>query len=233
LRVSRNNIKDNYTNLSFNPQTFETLKNLTIYAKNRDENNKLAGVFIYDQRPETHSVTITAQSGEIVIEDKSALLYMEEGTVQKYNYAEKKSEILHFDNYVFNLTENQKSDTTLSWKPQERYLSELINPPEQDLTQEDLNKFRAEIHERFIYPLLSPVFALLALAFILSGQFSRRGNITNIIFAMIAATTFLAIDIVSFGLIQSSAKFIFLPYLNSLIFAGIAGKMLIQTHQKI
>jgi len=231
LRISRNNIKDNYANLSFNPQTFETLKNLTIYAKDRDENNRLSGIFIYDQRPETHSITITAKSGEIVVEDKSALLYMLDGTVQKYNYAEKKSEILHFDNYVFNLTETQKSDTTLSWKSQERYLSELINPKDEGLTQEDLNKFRSEIHERFVYPLLSPVFTLIALAFILSGQFSRRGNISNIIFAIMMATAFLAINIVSFGLIQSSAKFIFVPYLNSAIFIAVSSRMLIQTYR--
>jgi lipopolysaccharide export system permease protein len=232
LRISRNNIQDNYTNLSFNPHTFETLKDLTIYAKDRDKENKLSGIFLHDKRPESHSITITAKSGKIIIENKSALLFMEEGTVQKYNYVEKKSEILHFDNYVFNLTENQKNDREKFWKPQERYLQELINPQDEYLTTDDLNEFRAEIHKRFIYPLLSPIFSLIALAFILSGQFSRHGNIGTIIGALVAAAAFLSINIVSLGLIESSAKFSFMPYLNCLIFVGISSKMLIQTYRQ-
>lgn len=228
LRISRKNIKDNYTNLSFNPQTFETLKNLTIYAKERDENNHLNGIFLHDTRSLTHSLTITSKTGEIIIKDKSALLYMEEGTVQKFTYAENKSEILHFDNYVFNLTENQKSESSMQWKPQERYLSELTHPQETNISPDDLNKFRAEIHKRFIYPLLSPIFALIAVAFVMYGQFSRRGNLKNIVIAMSAATAFLAINILSFGLIESSEKLIFIPYLNCLIFCAISFKMLIQ-----
>lgn len=231
LRISRNNITDNYANLSFNPQTFETLKNLTIYAKGRDEKNELSGIFLHDKRSLTHSITITAKTGKIVIEDKSALLYMKEGTVQKFTYAERKSEILHFDDYVFNLTENQKIETSMHWKSQERYLQELINP-EEGISPGELNKFRAEIHERFVYPLLSPIFTLIALAFILHGQFSRRGNLSNIVMGIIAATTFLVLNIVSFGLIESSPKFAAAPYLNCLIFAAISIKMLIQNYRQ-
>lgn len=107
LRLSRVNIQDNYASLSFNPQTFETLKELTIYAKNRDKKNNLFGILLHDERASEYSITITAKNGRIVTEDRSALLYMENGTVQKFNYKEQKSEILDFDNYVFNLAENQ------------------------------------------------------------------------------------------------------------------------------
>ncbi len=233
LRISRNNITDNYANLSFNPQTFETLKNLTIYAKGRDKKNQLSGIFLHDKKSENdaHSITITAKTGKIIIEDKSALLYMEEGSVQKFNYAERKSEILHFDNYVFNLTENQKSETTMHWKSQERYLNELINP-EEGVSEEELSKFRAEIHERLIYPLLSPIFTLIALAFILYGQFNRRGNLRNIVSGIIAATTFLVLNILSFNLIESSAKFTAMPYLNCLIFTLVSVKMLTQNYRQ-
>ena len=232
LRLSRKNIKDNYTNLAFNPQTFETLKNLTIYAKDRDENNQLFGIFIHDQRSANQSITITARTGRIIIEDKSALLYMEEGTVQKFNHSEKKSEILHFDDYVFNLSENQRTTSTMRWKPQERYLSELINPNEEGLSKEDLAEFRAEVQERFVYPLLSPIFALLGMAFILYGQFNRRGNLYNIVGGILSASIFLVVNIVSFGLIESSSNFIAMPYVNCLVFTIIAFKMLKQTYQK-
>ena len=41
LRISRHNIQENYTNISFTPQNFENLHQITIYTKNRDEKNNL------------------------------------------------------------------------------------------------------------------------------------------------------------------------------------------------
>ncbi len=97
---------------------------------------------------------------------------------------------------------------------------------------DDISKFRAEIHERFIYPLLSPVFTMIALAFILHGQFSRKGNISNIIMAIMAAASFLVLNIVSFDLIKSSAKFTAIPYLNCLVFTLLSIKMLLQNYRQ-
>ncbi len=68
LRLSRINFKENYTNLAVNPQTFETLKNLTIYAKNRNLENKLFGILLHDERSSAYSITITAEKGNIAME---------------------------------------------------------------------------------------------------------------------------------------------------------------------
>ena len=46
LRISRHDIQENYTNISFTPQTFENLHQITIYTKNRDEKNNLYGILI-------------------------------------------------------------------------------------------------------------------------------------------------------------------------------------------
>ena len=159
LRLSRVDFKNNYANLAFNPQTFETLNRLTIYAKNRDENNNLFGILLHDERDSQYSITITAKSGNIVTENKSAMLYMESGTLQKFNYANYKSEILNFDNYVFNLTESQKNEDAMRWKPKERYFSELLNP-EDNSDEDDLKKYWAEIHQRITYPLLPIIFSI-------------------------------------------------------------------------
>ena len=101
LRGIREDLKNNYANLAFNPKTFETLKNLTIYAKDRDKNNKLLGILLHDERSLDHSITITARNGVIRSNDDASLLYMEEGTLQKYNYRERKTDILYFDDYYF------------------------------------------------------------------------------------------------------------------------------------
>jgi lipopolysaccharide export system permease protein len=227
LRLSRVNIKNNYTNLSFSPQTFETLKDLTIYARDRDENDQLSGILIYDKRNPQYSVTITAKSGKISVEDKSALLHMQTGTVQKFNYRDNKSEILNFDNYVFNLTENKKDDGAFKWKPSELYLDELLNPAP-DLEEEELAHYRSEINQRLTYPLLSFVFTLIGSSIILGGQFSRRGNSLNIALAIFATSIFFGLGISSYNLIEVSTKFLLLPYINILLFSAVSLKFLIR-----
>lgn len=211
LRLSRINFKENYTNLAVNPQTFETLKNLTIYAKNRNLENKLFGILLHDERSKSYSITITAEKGNIAMENNSALLYMENGTIQKFNYITQKTEILNFDNYVFNLTDNKDEKSTMHWKQKERFLNELINPND-NANPDELAKYRAELHQRLTYPLLPIVFAIIALASILRGSFNRKGNIFNIILAVSLSTIFLILIIVSYDLIESSPKFIPLLY---------------------
>lgn len=219
LRISRTNFQENYASLAINPQTFSTLKDLTIYVKNRDQNNHLSGILLHDQRSKTHSITITAQNGSIVTEDRSVLLYMKNGTVQKFNYESRKSEILNFDSYVFNLTDNKKGDKKSSWKAKERYFNELINPNDNS-SKADLAKYYVEIQQRITYPLLPFAFSIIALACILRGSFNRKGNIKNIILASFLAITFFTTTIAIYNLIESSAKYMPILYLNFAIFIG-------------
>lgn len=227
LRTSRFNIKNNYTNLSFAPQTFETLKDLTIYARSRDEKNKLSGILLYDKRNSQYSLTITAKSGHITTEEKSAMLYMEQGTVQKFNYQTQKTEILNFDTYVFNLTENQNSNSSFNWKVSELYLHELLNPKE-NLDEKEINQYRSEINQRFTYPLLPIAFTFIGLSLVLYGQFNRHGNTRNTIMAICAAIAFFAITMISYRLIEVSPKLVFLPYLNFFFFLVLSLKILVK-----
>ncbi len=212
LRISRNNFSENYASLSFNPKTFETLKQLTIYTKNRDKTNQLYGILLHDKRASDYSITITAKSGYINSQNNSALLYMKNGTVQKLNYATNLSEILHFDDYVFNLTENNKGDVFKRWKAKERYFGELINPND-DSEPDDLIKYRTELNQRFTYPLLSMVFTVIALGAILHGNFSRRGNVRNIISAIVIAVIFFGLILASYNIIEISPQLTPLLYL--------------------
>lgn len=238
LRLSRTDLKNNYSVISINPQTFETFNNLTIYAKERDKNNNLFGIILHDEKKDKKkksksSVTITARKGNIVTESNSALLYMEDGTIQKLDYETNKSEILNFDNYVFNLTETQKNSDKNRWKARERYLHELLNPdPEEEPDFNDLEKYRTEIHQRLTYPLLSIIFSILALAFILRGSFSRHGNILNIVFAASTSVTFLILVMISYSLIESTPQMTPFLYLLFILFFLIGIKMLTENNQQ-
>ena len=225
LRLSRIDFQNNYSNISFNPQTFETLRDLTIYAKKRDDQNHLFGILLHDKRSPKYSITITAGSGNIVTKDDSALLYMKNGTLQKLNYVDNKTEILNFDDYVFNLTESNKKSGSFHWKAKERYIDELLNP-EESSSEEDLAGYRAEINQRLIYPLLPIIFSIIASACILRGSFKRHGNVSNIILATALAVTFLFSTIICCDLIETSSNFVPLLYVDFITFFFIGIKLL-------
>lgn len=232
LRISRTNLTHNYASLSFSPQTFETLNNITIYAQDRDENNNLLGILLHDERSSKNSVTITARTGRIVMESNSALLYMEDGTVQKLNPERgNKSDILNFDNYVFNLTETGKSVNHARWKAKERYLPELLNPGAES-SAKDLRKYRTEIHQRFTYPLLPMIFSIIALSAILRGNFNRKGNSKNIAIAIFMASFFFGTLLSCYELIESNRQFTPILYLSIILFFMINLRMLKESYLK-
>ncbi len=226
LRNTMNFLHNNYASLSFTPKTFENLNNLTIYVKNRDEKNNLFGILIHDQRSPKFSVTLTAEKGYIYSEQDSALLYMENGTIQRFKRLEKKSEIINFDNYIFSLSDNSKKPKTRSLKPRELTFFELLGYQEGISDDIDYSEIRAEIHQRIAYPLLSINLAMIGIAFILRGNFSRHGNAKNIILAIITSAIFLGIIMMLISFIAKAPQFIPALYLAIILFIIINIRML-------
>lgn len=230
LRIMRIDFANNYASLAFKPKTFETINNLTLYIKNRDDNNRLYGIMLNDERSDKFAITITAQYGDIVVRNNSAFLYMENGTVQRYSYDKNVTEILNFDSYVFNLTRDKNKDSQIVWKANERYFDELLNPQD-DLDEKTRNKIRSEIHERIVYPLLPIVLVLIAGAGILYGDFNRRGNIRNLAMTIISGVIFMTLIIFSSELIEDSAKNT--PFLYLVIITFIIGSLIVLKERNI
>jgi lipopolysaccharide export system permease protein len=217
LRESRNNFQHNYANIMVTPGIFESLNNLTIYVNDR-QGNKLSGVLLYDNYNKDSSLTLTAKSGQLLYEDGSILMLLYDGSLQKFNFKEKNSEILNFDNYVVNLSQNKDISHNYSWKASERYLSELINIDKSKFSEKQLASFRVEIHQRFTYPLFSIILALIACSYVLRGEFNRRGSPKNNIYSIISACIFIIITMASYDLMEKSEKYNILLYGNFAFF---------------
>jgi len=233
LRLARLNFENNYSNLGFSKGTFEVLKSLTIYVKDKNDKNELFGILLHDERNKEQVMTITAKSGHLLVENSKLLLFMQEGTVQRSNYSTNKSDILNFDSYVFNLSEkNDPVTTRMRWKAKEMYLSELMNPELEGATKKDLLKYRSEIQQRFTYPLMPFVLTIIALAAILRGGFNRHGNAINIAIASIMAVSFLILTITLYTLIETWPYLTIALYFNFIFFTALGFYMLISNRQK-
>ncbi len=228
LRLTRIDFENNYSNISFNEGVFENLKSLTIYVREKDQNGQLFGVLLHDERQEQYSMTITSETGNLSFEDDDLLLYMQDGTVQRFNKNEQKSEFLTFDDYVFNLSENNDiAKKSMRWKPKERYINELLYPKDEDTTKEDIVKYKAEIQQRITYPLMSITMSLIALSMLLSGNFNRKGTNLNIFLAIFLSILFLMTTISIYRIIESKPHLTILLYLNYIFFITISIKILL------
>jgi len=220
LKLLRNNLQENYSNIALQSGIFENIKNTTIYVQKREQDN-LFGLFIYDQSNIDYSIVITAQNAKLNTTNNSLKLILNNGTLQKFNYHNKKTEILYFQQYLFNLNENENDkESSIILKPNERYFHELLYP-EPNLSADYLLKLDAEIHQRLIFPITSFIFSLLAGIFLLKNYSIRNKNIKNTAYFLCCSLGFFLINIIATSISQNNSNYIFVNYLNCLVFVII------------
>lgn len=165
--------------------TFPTPE-LTLYARERGGGGELRDMMINDARPEM-PITYTARAGAIVTIDGRPAIVMRDGQVQRQ--AENGAvDVLDFDRYVLQLGDNFEEPELFFLKASDRTLYQLFFP---DMTshydQRNVDQFLAEAHARLSAPLLNLALAMIALAGVLVGEFSRRGYGRRIMIASIVA----------------------------------------------
>ena len=149
----------------------------------------------------------------------------------KNNYLKNVTEILHFDSYVFNLTEGKKDSSLIKWSAKERYFTELLFP-EGGVSDENLARFRSEVHKRITRPFSPIILALIALSSMLSGKFNRHGNYRNIVKATLVGVTFTLTTLMGYDLIERSQNYTPFLYVNYLLFLGITLRSLSANYRK-
>jgi lipopolysaccharide export system permease protein len=165
--------------------TFPT-EDLTLYARERGGGGELRDLLINDARPEL-PITYTARAGAIVTIDGRPAIVMRDGQVQRQT-EEGTVDVLDFDRYVLQLGEDFQEPELFFLKASDRTLYQLFFP---DMTshydQRNVEQFLAEAHARLSAPLLNLALAMIALAGVLMGEFSRRGYGRRIVIAAILA----------------------------------------------
>lgn len=147
---------------------------LTLYARSRGGGGELRDLLINDARPDL-PITYTARAGAIVtIEGKPAIV-MRDGQIQQQQESGS-VDVLDFDRYVLQMGTTLEEPDFFFLKASDRTLYELFYPDRTShYDQRNVNRFLAEAHSRLSAPLLNIALAMIALAGVLSGEFSRQG----------------------------------------------------------
>jgi len=149
---------------------------LTVFIRQMGSNGEIHGILVHNNIDRARPITYIAEKGILAQTPAGTRLIMVDGTVETSAQAGKQLQVLHFESYTLNLDQFAGPARSTSRKMPERYLDELLWPPEQGVTQRMRDQFFAEAHNRLAQPLYCIAFALIALAAVVRGR-RQRGSI--------------------------------------------------------
>ena len=157
------------------PGEFNTpVPGLMVYTSAVLQSGEMSDVLIYDSRDTETPATYTAKSGAISNSNGKTVLVMRQGNVQ-YGNAQRDVRIIGFDDYQFDLSEVMVLDASLRLKQSDQYLHELFDKGGSYSERKYQKSRLAEGHMRLSTPLYNIALVLLAVCFLVRGEFQRMG----------------------------------------------------------
>ena len=154
---------------------------LTIYFREQRRDGMMSEMLIHDTRGEGQVVTVAAREGWIRQEPDRYLLTLFNGSREIVQEGQSDPDLLFFGEYTVAVPINQAETGSLPFKFTDRFVWELLRP---DVTSADqmwqYERMIATGHERLTIPMTTIGFLIIACAFLLTGEHSRRGQNSRI-----------------------------------------------------
>jgi lipopolysaccharide export system permease protein len=173
---------------SIQPGRFMVLEGkLTLHIRERKSDGQLLGVLIDDQRNPKDRITVLAEQGDILTNDRGTYLVLEKGTIQRHEAGQRDPAIVRFDQYAFDLSRLSGGAQKITFSVQERYPWELMDPPADDpLFKAQPGAFRAELHNRITAPLYPLAFLVVSFAYLGAPRTTRQSRAMSLVSALLA-----------------------------------------------
>jgi lipopolysaccharide export system permease protein len=201
----------------------EIERNLTLRIRERQPGGLLVGVFIDDRRDPKERITIIAERGTVLKNDRGSFLILDDGNLQRFEQGRRDPVLVVFDRNAFDMTRIGSSANTqaVTYSIRERYLWDLLAPdPNDPLYKQFPGQFRAEMHERLTSPLYPFAFMALAFAFLGAPRTTRQSRAVSISSAIISLGV---LRLIGFALTVLAATSIFAaPFQYAMLFATLA-----------
>jgi lipopolysaccharide export system permease protein len=160
-------------------------KGLTLHIRERRPNGLLLGILIDDQRDPKERVSILAEQGDVVKNERGVLLVLENGSVQRHETGQRDPALVLFNSYGFDLSSLSNRPMNMTYSARERYLWELHDPTRTDVSFSDQpGQIRAELHDRMTAPLYPLAFVVLTYAYLGAPRTTRQGRTISLLGAI-------------------------------------------------
>jgi len=185
----------------------------------------MIGVFIDDRRDPKERVTIVAERGTVLKNDRGSFLILDDGVLQRFEQGRRDPAFVVFDRNAFDMTKiGGNSAQAVTYSIRERYLWDLLDPdPEDPMFKQFPGQFRAELHERLTAPLYPFAFMALTFAFLGAPRTTRQSRAVSISSAIISLAVIRLIGFAMTVLAATSvfaAPFQYAMLLATLLFSG-------------
>jgi len=215
FRDIRSFFRDKYASVLLEEEVFNApIDGITVFVRSRDAKNNLYGILLHDNRDPREVVTMMAERGRMEQTANGPRFYLEHGVRQQMK--DGAVNWLSFDNYALDIAFFAQ-DIQRKRDPDEQGVFELLrgDPANSKVS----NAMRAEAHQRLTWPMLAIVLPLLALSFLFSGEFNRRGQWKRIVQAAVAM---ILVTVLFFALRNFIVK---QPWLTPALYVLLAGSV--------
>ena len=160
-------------------------ENLTVYVRGRDKNGDLVGVMVHDTRDADSAMTLMAERGAIGDGAGGSSVVLYNGSRQELRRGKPNLSVLYFDSYTLDFRNIASAGDDRYADIRERPTYELFTLSEADgVSPANVVRMRAEGHQRIVGPVGALTFTLVALGFLLTGAFDRKGQTKRMVGAV-------------------------------------------------
>ena len=215
-------LKSQFTASLIKPGRFNTIQNMTIYVKERNQEADLKGILVHGiPLNGGEPYVITAQRGGVLSESKESskrvFLNLFNG-----NYFQKHQQetVFMFDQLSINLSSYFHQIAPREIKPYERSLKELLGVPTSCNAQS--KRFYAEGHQRLAIPLLNITNAFMAAIWLIPSTVSRSYGMLSA-FYFVSCLLIQGLTLVLINLYPIHSMFLWMAYGIFLVITFIYG----------
>jgi len=160
------------------PGRFSQLEqNLTIRIRERLPGGVLAGVFVDDSRDPKERVSIMADRGTVLKNERGSFLVLQDGHLERFEATKRDPILVSFERYAFDMSKFSNRSSGITYGIRERYLWELMSPdPEDPMYKQLPGQFFADLHDRLMSPLYPFAFAAITFAFLGTPRTTRQSR---------------------------------------------------------
>jgi lipopolysaccharide export system permease protein len=192
-------------------------QNLTIRIRERQPGGILVGIFVDDRRNPDERISIIADHGTVLQNQKGSFLVLEDGNLQRFETGKRDPAMVAFGRYAFDMSKFSNMGRDVALGIRERYLWELVSPaPDDPIYQQIPGQFRAEMHDRFMAPIYPFAFAALTFAFLGAPRTTRQSRNFSISSSILAV---FGLRIAGFACSVMAVKSSFAPIAQYLMLA--------------
>lgn len=217
------------------PGRFTVLEGkLTLHMRERRPNGQLIGIFVDDQRDPKERITLLAEQGSILKNDRGTFLVLDNGSMQRQETGQRDPAIVLFDRNAFDLSRLAAGPQNIKFTVRERFLWELLNPvPGDPLFVDQPGQVRAEFHDRITAPLYPLAFVIVTFAYLGAPRTTRQSRTMSLVSAIAAITAVRSLGFVGVVAGARTPALLILPYAGlaaafALGYWGIARGLIIE-----